>query len=282
MSGVGARYAGYDLDELRDWIERKSQDSDYSAGYNTVDLGSFYDGRSRLPDPFQDAWLPEDPDIAVWPDGAYCRAQLDPDSGDVRVTYRAQLLTAAGGQGALSRSFDTATGKVSHTRFDLPSDEWSSGHGKRAMKRSAELYDRLGLDSIHITAANLGRYIWPMCGFESEGEGEHAKIVQAIRTFAGALGYSDLGDENFEYLWEYSALRERSDGSRVTVSREAVLAALDKLGRSPDALEIEIRDEMAIDNALLVWNAQLLWPGVFYLDSTKDGASQLASYTQDV
>lgn len=149
-------YPGFTLDSLRDWIDAHSR-------RGRADLGD-----TGLPPQLRDAWLPVGMDF--YPRGSQNYAILDA-AGEVEISYHAQIYTQAGEAGRLGRHFSTTTGIAKHKYFSLPASEWGGGNGKRMMRRSAELYRRLGLSEIQVDAVDLGRYLWGALRVPESGRG---------------------------------------------------------------------------------------------------------------
>lgn len=197
--------------------------------------------------------------------------------------YRAQVYNVHGGSGKLSRRFDTSTGRVDHAYFWLPSEEWGAGHGKRLMRRSTELYDRLGLKSVHISALEAGKYIWPMCGFQTEesDDKEHDKTLDAIQRFAEGVGF-DAALPRFANLWDYEVLDHEADGERVFVTEADIYAAFINDGRDfqRSGLPAPTTPRLPLSKALLIYNATAIWPGVLRLERGTVQLARLDAYTR--
>lgn len=281
MNVIDNRYQGFGLDELREWLVKRAD----SRGYvDLVDTG--------LPDAFRDAWHPDaqaaSTKLDVYPRGS-CPAQID-DAGEIRIDYAAQVYSDKGGIGGFRRRLELASGRAVHSLYELPDEEWGRGHGKRLMRRSVELYLRLGLTRIGVTAIGIGKYLWPMCGFTSESRDEHERTVQSMADFFADLGYNEELPR-YQHLWEYPAALDLDDqGNDVLVSAGAIRDAFERAGRSFDVtgLPDPINPQIALTKALLIYNRTAAWPGVFRLDGWHDDPcenpqiAQLCAYTQHV
>jgi len=266
------RYPSFDLAALQEWVSKRA---DARGNVDLVQHG--------LPEPLQDAWLPDAKHtrvaLDIYPEGG-CVASLSSD-GAVSFDYKAQGYNELGGVMKLRRRFATGSGRVDHGWFWLPREEWGAGHGRRLMRRSAELYLRLGLESVYITAIQAGKYVWPMCGFQTDDQdGEHAKTLDTIERL-----YEDLGfDEplpRFDDLWDLELLDLDEKGEEVLVSVEEVRTALAGDGRSFDIAEVAdpTAPVLLLSKALLLYNATAGWPGVLHLVRGSKQLARLADYT---
>jgi GNAT superfamily N-acetyltransferase len=271
MDILDNRYQGFDLPALQEWLAERA-DAD-----GRVDLVVH-----GLPEPLRDAWLP-DPEhtraeLDIYPQGG-CVGTLSA-CGDVSLDYKAQGYNHRGGEMNLRRRFDTQTGRVDHGWFWLPREEWGAGHGRRLMRRSAELYLRLGLASVHLTAIQAGKFVWPMCGFQTDDPEEHGKTLDTIRRLFGHLGFE--GDlPRFDDLWELEMLDVDEDGCEVLVAVSDIQMALALDGRSFEiaAVAEPTVPALALSKALLLYNATAGWPGVLILERGSKQLTRLADYT---
>lgn len=261
------------------------------ATYQGITRADIYDRLARLADKrgsvdltthrlvaFEDAWMPAPAsDLVCYPKGKNSGVVFD--DGHFRIEARYQVSNAVGQSGTISRNVDTRDdGKATHIVANFPDTNWNRGYAKRTMLRSAELYQRIGLAGIEVTATELGKYIWPSCGFGHLDRRNQEDLNDAIATWAAVLGYPEL--PRYDRPWEYRALDVRSDGSEARVTLEALISALVRAGRLARAVPApDPTRRYRPSVVLLVYNELKLWEGWFDLQDGSPSVRRLLDYT---
>lgn len=85
---------------------------------------------------------------------------------------------------------------VEHQLLEIPAPFRDRGSGTEVLWRSVELYRAAGIEAVTLVAANYGRYVWAMCGFEFDPASLWGRdaVVHAAERFAKRLNIRDLDD----------------------------------------------------------------------------------------
>jgi GNAT superfamily N-acetyltransferase len=100
-----------------------------------------------------------------------------------------------------SRSFNTAEQTAHHMSLEIAETLQGQGIGRRLVFSATELYSALGIREVRLIAADIGRYVWAMCGFRPDGN-QYQFLADAITDVARTLGYELEGFETTDGLWQ--------------------------------------------------------------------------------
>lgn len=99
-------------------------------------------------------------------------------------------VTARGNGIQVGRTFKN--GSVSHDHLFIASHMQGKGLGTKMLKTSVKQYQRLGVKSISLHAAEKGRYVWPSMGFRVS-KATLGKYVSGYKDFRKANGLPPPG-----------------------------------------------------------------------------------------
>lgn len=87
-------------------------------------------------------------------------------------------------RGSIERQISPETGKVYHAYFSLPSESQSSGIAKTILRNQVELYQKIGLNHVNLTAnIDVGGYAWAKYGFAPSSQGSWNIIQSRVNGF---------------------------------------------------------------------------------------------------
>jgi hypothetical protein len=167
--------------------------------------------------------------------------------------------------GVVEFRFDTLDNSATLERIFLPRPEHGNYHGKRLMLRSLRLLDALEMNTFHLTAQGVGKYLWANCGFDFDRG--YADIVnEACAELAWVLDLIETPAvwEPLHHPWQFAGLNVDDDGNPVAIPVEHVQGRLDAAGwELPTPLPRD--SEVAPSKALLIHSRYKEWRGTFYL-----------------
>jgi hypothetical protein len=243
---------------------------------------SLADARELFPE-IHDAYTP--PDFTATPSFGTVSSDADGEIS-VFVTYRLTSLLN-NETGIIDRTFSTRTGWANHKLFDLPEASRDHYRGRLTMRKSARLYENLGIEKVKLTAIDIGRYVWAMCGFDFEpleddaNEGwqdDRTIVLNAASQFAEALGRG-LSDEDIarlEHPWQIGALESDAPISLYDVA----LAQGENPQDLADVADDLAGEEIRLGKALLLYAPYSQWNGVLDLGHESIGKRELLRYTE--
>jgi hypothetical protein len=198
----------------------------------------------------------------------------------VSVVYRAEIFPPdvdpqdpRAVRGVIDRTFQTIEGHVQHEEFRLPLPWQNKGLGSDCVRRSVELYDRLGLRTVSLSAVSFGIYVWAMCGFEFMYPGPRLQVVNAAQSFADRLRLEyrlDLSQVRFP--WEIASLEE-------VITYRDIAEARDEYVEEDDLPADELEEEIAVGKAIMLMGGIPSWEGRLNLAPDTPGRRLFDLYT---
>lgn len=252
---------------LQDWIN--------AIDARGVDGRLVFRERSDVFPDLVNAWEPVGFELA--PDAGHAET----DGTNVWLRMKARLFAEGAVEtGLIERELDTRTGTVNHVFFRVPQMNWNQGHGRRMIRRAADVYAEAGLTSITTQAAGVGKYIWGRCGFRFADEVVAANVNRVVTTFARDLRLISPTDRlYFEHPWEFAALDVDAAGVAQYVGPDVIEAAL-AVREGRDRRYPLVAGDMTVSKALLIFADYTLWDGVLDLVPTSPSYQRLIQYTE--
>lgn len=196
--------------------------------------------------------------------GALVRADDEPDSeGDI---HRVLVVPLTEGEHPFVR----------HEILVMPQGLRGRGHGSRCVRRSAELYASCGFREVRLRAAQYGRYVWAMCGFEFADEAEKLAVIEAANRFVTKLPVTGLDAPvdftGIEHPWQIAMVEGE-------VRMDDLAAARDERLTDPVSSADE-SETLPLGKAVLMAGSLPDWDGRLSLDPEGVGLQFLKTYTE--
>lgn len=194
------------------------------------------DGRSRV-DLSKEAGVAAEFIDALTPSGMHLEihsgSELKVSDNHLELSLSANLVPATSElgdeAGVVERRFWTSSGQVRHQKLELPQLAQGQFRGRRILRKSVALYQSIGLESIQLTAVDVGRYVWAAAGFSFANEGDRRTVARSIQTLIAEAGLP-LEDLDIDRVEPYDIA-------------SAVPTSTLSLGEWCDLLELEPSDD---------------------------------------
>jgi GNAT superfamily N-acetyltransferase len=118
----------------------------------------------------------------------------------------------------MSRTFRNGTAR--HDTLFIDASRQGQGIGSRILRNAVASYERLGIKSVSLQAAEAGRYVWPKMGFRVSSP-QMAQYRSGFTAFAKSQGYNPAGPIRSVQQIANTTIGSRKIGKEYLLSKSA-------------------------------------------------------------